>query len=257
MQSVWAKGLVAVGAVMLGGALAPACAHNDSTVFVAGLLISPPRTSAGGDCAYTPGGALNLAPSFDVSASNTYLGILDVRSQFLSRENSAQVRTETSIGIIKGAVITVTYPDGTQVAPSFTYLTQSVIKSTTADPATGVVAVALLNQPAITELRKKLAKRKDRALAISTVKVFGDTLGGQSFESNEFPIPITLCRGCLMDTTCAKKDLTTGIPDCDIIDASQLSSCVVPCNPGERLTACQLCVDDNRAFCNPTNTSVD
>lgn len=250
MRSALAKGLSVVGAMMLAAAMMPACAHNDTSLFINGLLSAPARTPTT-QCLYQAGAALQLVPSFDVSASDSYVSVLDVRSQLLSRISRDQNRTETAIAVIKGAIVTVTYPDGTSVVPPYTYLTQGTVTATTGVAAQGFVAVALLNQAAVVALRDKLPKRRDRALAVSTVKVFGDTLGGQSIESNEYSIPITLCRGCSMDFSCAGVTPSGG-PDCSVIDFTKRDLCRVSCNDGEGPTACQLCVDPVRGFCDGT-----
>ena len=71
----------------------------------------------------------------------------------------------------------------------------------------------------------------------SYVRFFGQTLGGESVETNEFGFPVNVCRGCLVAFPRAEMDPNLPEPNCGLAGAaSSSSSTSVPCVIGQDLT---------------------
>jgi hypothetical protein len=178
------------------GLLTGGCADNDSILFIQGVfLIEGPA------CEIRPEqGALLLAGggTLDVELSPTkrYLAPLLVGNQITRRGSRDQLRTETSRIALKGAEVHVLSGGGATELTAFTTLADGFVDPGSGEDAGyGAIIVTLLpatrdgiDQPEPGEFVDTLV----------SVRVFGETLGGEEVESNEFRFPVTLCAGCLV-----------------------------------------------------------
>jgi len=110
MKRIWMNFGVALTATLFTGAMASACAHNDSSVFIRQVFL--PTIPTNGECTYTA----------DITQSAESTGIVDlsypslanytptvlVGNQIVQAGNSNALQTETSRVIISGAITKIT-----------------------------------------------------------------------------------------------------------------------------------------------------
>jgi hypothetical protein len=179
-----------------GGLLTGGCADNDSILFIQGVFF----LEAPG-CEIRPEqGALLLAGGgiLDVELSPTrrYVAPLLIGNQITRRGSRDQLRTETSRIALKGAEVHVLSGGGATELTAFTTLADGFVDPGSGEDAGyGQIVVTLIpagrdgiTMPAPGEFIDTLV----------AVRVFGETLGGEEVESNEFRFPVTLCAGCLI-----------------------------------------------------------
>jgi hypothetical protein len=264
MSRLRAQTAVALSAAALAVAVAPGCAHNDQSFFI-DHVISPPIRAEGANCTFD--GARTspalFSGSVDVGIAKSYQAVVTVVNQLLPKAKADELRLETARIQISGATVRVTQADGT-LLDEYTNLTTGTVDPQLGSAAVEVVAISPLVMDAFRgkvaagardSLKKlKLCDRSASQIVTANIKVFGRTLGGQDIESNEFTYPISVCRGCLVDFTCA-----AGVrARCDGLPVSTDERCKsVPCYIGQdRSTACQLCGSDDAcdfsksSFCN-------
>jgi hypothetical protein len=101
---------VTVGTALVVGAIVSACAHNDASLFVRGVLA--PTIPSNGTCAYTadPTQAAISVGAADLSFNSlaTYSPVFLVGNQIISQANVDQDQAETSRIIINGAITRIT-----------------------------------------------------------------------------------------------------------------------------------------------------
>jgi hypothetical protein len=180
-----------------------ACAHDDSTMFIVGVL-APHFSSNGAACVYTPDPTQTMQPTglLDVALSHQYEGWFLVASQIVSRGDPNRPSTETSYVEVQGGVVRITDSQGNELK-SFTRLTSGTINpGASGTPSYAPVNITLLDQATVESpgiLGPVVAGEVKRLVAY--VHVFGTTLGGQSVESGEFAYPIDICYTCLIRFT--------------------------------------------------------
>jgi hypothetical protein len=201
MRRFWVHlvtGLTALGGIAV---LAPACAHNDSSFFIHGVLAPP--TSATMGCVFTddPTQAELFSGVLDVGVTNEYEAVLLVGNQIVPQGNQLQLMTETSEISVQGAVVTVV-DEATKAQLSY----YTAVGSGFVNPSNGTtagfapVAFAIVDPTAAATLRSELQPFESRNI-VSYVKAFGTTLGGDYEETNTFQFQITACNGCLVRYT--------------------------------------------------------
>jgi hypothetical protein len=251
------RGLVALaafGAVL--ASLASACAHNDASLEVNGVLAPP--VPQNGVCAYTadPTQAKISSGTLDVGLLSSYTPELLVGNQLISTANSTQLEAETSRIVLQGAVVVVDDTDNNQIN-TFTSLASGFIDPGTAGaPGYGPMAVTIIDPKTAQDLQASLPVEGTKRV-ITHVTVFGQTAGGQNIESNEFQFPVDVCNGCLVTFPAGSEDpvkaAATGEPNCSATSSSSSSSTttVVPCVIGQdQLVACTLC--QGKTVCDPS-----
>jgi hypothetical protein len=198
------------------------CADNDSLLFIQGVFfleapsceIQPEENAA-----LLAGGGI-----LDTALSDRYIAPLLVGNQITRRGSRDQVRTETSRVALKGAEVHVLSQGGSELT-AFTTLSDGFVHPGTGeDPGFGQITVTLVpaqrsGVPAV--------GTGERVETLAAVRVFGETLGGQEVESNEYRFPVTLCNGCLIGFPSTAQD-PTGDPDrCvgDPDDAPEFTGC--------------------------------
>lgn len=199
-------------AFVSGLAVMPSCAHNDSSLFVHGVM-APPGSSGGGICSYKadPTQPQLFSGTVDVAFLAAYRPVVLVGNQLIQQGKSENFRTETNRIQLQGAVVTVEDSAGQQLE-SFTTLSSGIADPAAgSSPGWGTVAPTLVSPDLITRMRTgkfpsgkvdstkdiKVVKNASKRLVVR-FKVFGQTLGGQSVESNEQQFPVNACNGCLV-----------------------------------------------------------
>lgn len=198
----------------LGGATA--CEHNDQSMYLSHVQAPPD------DCIYKPDPTAPFISSgaADIALASSYTAVFLAGNQLLARGEKVTVRAESARITVKGAVVSVSFADGTpwpggDATRDFTTLTSSTIGPDTSSTATfGVVPLTLLDPKTIEVLRGMLPNRSATRTIVAKVKAFGVTLGGQDIESNEFEFPIVVTNGGLITFPKEADDPATPGPDC-------------------------------------------
>jgi hypothetical protein len=240
--------LIAGLTLLLGVAsVVPACAHDDSTLFVRGVL-APPVAQAGAACAYSndANNAYISSGTLDTAFLLTYQPTFLIGNQMKQQGNPDQVRTETSRITIDGAIIRITDSGGTELKNYTRFVASFADPASGSTPSYGVaVGVEILDADTVLPIQQQLAAGSPLSISplsrrlISYIRFFGRTLGGQNVESDEFKFPIDICYGCLICATGAGCAPSTG--------AGQQVN--LPCIAGQ-----DQCVDCRLCSPNPTKT---
>ncbi len=254
MKRIWGFVLGGVVSTCIGGILLPACAHDDSTIFVQSVL-APQLVAPGTGCAYTndPTQPALDEGLLDIAIRGSYSAAFLLANQLVPRGDPSAPQTETSFVDIKGAVVRITdAASGMLVSPPFTSLASVVIS-----PAQGstpgysaVPDITLLDEATVANLGTLI--NGERRLLVFT-KFFGTTLGGQYVESGDYQFPVDVCNGCLISFSAADISPTCENVNC-LGNASAMSSTTVtvPCNGEDFAIDCSACKGPIGSPCNPT-----
>jgi hypothetical protein len=229
----------------------PACAHDDTTLFVAGVLQPPQSSSAGGQCIYT---VTTSAPMIgrglvDASIAKSYTPVFLMGSQMKAQVNPDSVRAESSNTTIQGAIVRVVDPTSGAVTMSNTVLASGLIYAAQGtSPSYLAMGTTIMDLPSIQHFDPGAANPPNPSrLAVVYVKFFGQTGGHQSIESDEFQYPVDVCNGCLVVIPAG--DVATQDAYCSGKVALKSSS--TPCVIGQdQYVDCQLCYNQ-AASCHP------
>ncbi len=179
--------------------LAPACAHNDSSFFLRGVLL-PPQSATMGECIFTNDPTQAIEPNgiMDVGVTSEYFAWFLAGNQIIPQGNQLQLQTETSRIEIQGAVIRIVdLSTGDQIGTYTDVESGFVDPSNGTTPGFGAVAFMLVDPTTAGTLLGQLQPFHSMPI-VSYVKAFGTTLGGDYVESDEFGFKITACNGCLI-----------------------------------------------------------
>lgn len=244
MKRLLGQTLAVVSVGVLATALMPACAENDSSMFVR-MAIAPPQNRQNG-CVYTsdPTQPFLSSGTLDVAIlakDPTYIVELLVGSQLFDRGDQKFTRAEPNRTHVNGAVVRVTDANGGQLS-EFTSLTSAFIEPQANNtPGYSPARVQALDAATARKVSAGLAPGSD-TLVVANIKVFGTTLGGVDLESGEFQFPIRVCNGCLLSFNGGDDPATPG-RDCSLPLPEQ-SNLPIPCRPGQdEGTLCQYCRD--------------
>lgn len=190
------RALAAAAVLAAGSVLAPACADNESSLFIIGC-----QAPEEGTCSYQPdpSGLLFFSGSVDGAFHSAYSCGLLLGNQIVRRGSSDQLRTETSRIELYEAEVRVTdlagnavsYADGS-AAEYLVPITGFIDPGAGSNPGYGLAQVPMIDGGSLASLRGT----GSAAQVISTVIVRGRTLGGQEVESPEWSFPISVCYGC-------------------------------------------------------------
>ncbi len=252
MDRFWMRTVVGGLTASAIGVLSSGCGHNDSTLFIQGVLAPPPRTT--GECLYTPSAtaALSFGGTFDVGIASSYGAVLQLGNQMVQRgpsgPGSDPVHTETSRIVINGAEVTVSDTDGTQRG-NFTSVASSFVDVGSAGTAgLGSVGIVAIDAPTASTLCDDFPSIQTRKQLVLKIKAFGKTLGGTDVESQEFTFPVEVCKGCLVDRTSPCVTPMGGTAP----DATKGN----PCQEGaDTAINCVACHGEFPAICNDTPTA--
>lgn len=245
MDRFWGHALSTAVVAVAAGSAVPACAHNDSTLFVQGVL-SPPQPS-NNQCIY----AVSItAPminrgTVDASLAGSYAPVFLVGSQLKSRASSDNVKTETSNVSIQGAIVRVVDPTTGAVTMSNTVLSSGLIYAAEGTPSYVAIGATILDSASIKHFDP--GRGQPAKLAIAYVKFFGQSLGHQSLESDEFQYPIDVCNGCLVLIPAGDQATQNAYCSGQVAAKTSVSPCVVG---QDQLVDCQACFNFSAA-CKP------
>lgn len=241
--------LLAVG--MAVGTAVPACATNDQTIFVQGVL-APPSSRVGGICSYTPDpqAAQLLRGTMDVGLTDSYLGVLLVGNQLIPRSDPTNNRAESNRVHINGAVVRVTEPNGALIREFTATATGFANPGSNGAPGLTLAGVVAIDAPTRDILLPQLPNRTVSKTVLAFIKAFGVTIGGKDVESGEFQFPIEVCNGCLVDFSTGNDDTQKIQPNCLKTSASTTAT-QAPCRVGQdEPVKCETCVR-TRKVCDP------
>jgi hypothetical protein len=213
----------------VGGAalLVPACAHNDSSLFIQGVL-APPQSAATSGCVFTtdPTQAIESSGTLDVGVTDAYYAEYLVANQIIPQSNQDQLQTETSTINIQGAVVKIIDERTNDLLANFTsYGATTVYPANGSTPGYAPVGVMIVDPTTSAALLAGFAASGHafgHRNILTSVFVFGKTLGGDYIESNTFEFQITACDGCLVRYTTVTPTIscsgpaptTSGAPFC-------------------------------------------
>ena len=249
LKRIWGHGIAALA---LAAITASACADNDGSVFVVGVL-APPSPAANGTCTYqnTPTGPFVFRGHMDVGLATSYTPIVLLGNQLVPRGNAQESRVETNRVQIQGSVVRVTDAAGTELR-SFTVPASGFIEvASGTTPGYGPAATTLIDPDTASALRTQLsANPSTTRTIISYVKFFGQTLGGTHIESGEFQFPTEVCYGCLVSFPSGSSDANQPLPNCKGVISGSSGTISQPCAAGQdQPIDCRLC--QGLAVCTP------
>ena len=153
MNRFWGHSLSAALFAAAAGTAIPACAHDDASIFVHGVLAPP--TPNGNVCVYTPDPTSPLIARgvVDGALTDNYSPEFLVGNQLIQRGNSATPDTETARVEIQGTIIKVTDPIDNSVWENNSVLTAGILA-----PAAGAAPALLCDR------RQHHGRERDRPL---------------------------------------------------------------------------------------------
>lgn len=238
----WLKRGFFLGMVVgVAGVVMSACADNESSIFIRGVLVPE-----GNDCGYTadPGSAQRLLGVMDLAFTREYWAGLLIGNQVVERGSSDLLRTESSRFVAEGAEVEIETTGGDLIQSFTVPVTGFADPGSQSEPGWGVALAVLIdsgtgNGLAGTFVEGQRSDVVGRVVAV--VKVFGKTLGGQEIESGEFRYPISVCYGCSVSFPPEAADPGQGLPNC--LATSEGGSTVdVPCLIGQdEALDCRVC----------------
>jgi hypothetical protein len=215
MKRFWGHAIAATGAIIIAANVFPACAHDDASIFINGVLAPPAAGASNGQgCLYTADPTQQHLTSglVDVALLRSYSAILLIGNQLIPRASAEQGRVETSRVEIQGAIITVTDVAGNNVHAPYTRSA-----AMTVDPAQGATpgyvyyGLELVDHTILDPIASSLTLRGDPTRLLVHIKVFGNTLGGEHVETNDFQFPLDVCLGCLVTFPASAISPVTGL----------------------------------------------
>jgi hypothetical protein len=249
MKRLLSQALV-VGAVAMGaGALTPACADNDQSIFIRDVL-APPSNRQNGTCVYTPDPTATMISEgvLDVGLSQVYNVMLIVGSQMIQRGDSINTRAESNRVHINGATVKVTDANGSKTYGDFSTLGSGFLDTQLNNiPGWGLAGVSAIDAPTGAKIAAELTAFGPEKQVVANIKLFGKTLGGVDLESGEFQFPIKVCKGCLIDFSTGQDPTVQG-RNCALPPAAAGTSAAAapPCQVGQdEPVSCQSCVKTN------------
>jgi hypothetical protein len=218
MRRPFTTKLLAAG-LALGTLHLLSCADNDSMLFVRGVLSWP----IGSECLLTaePANPMRLGGTLDLALrGGGYRAPLLIGNQLTARGSRDQLRTESNRVALRGAVVKVTDPQGRTIVE---YTDRNV---------TGFVDAAIGETPGYGIMSAQILPVgwNQEGTFNTSVRVFGDTLGGEEVESNELTYPVTVCRGCLIAFPAAAIVSNNNVLECG---GDEDPTAGVPCEVGQ------------------------
>lgn len=250
MKRFWGRALAAATIIALPAVFVPACAHDDTTLFIYDVLAQQ-LVSPGASCTFTSSATQPFITggTLDIDLASSYFGNFLLANQMIQQANPNAPKTETSFIQVQGAVVTVKDASGNQVLAQYT-----VNAASTVPPATGgtpgfapISGIPLVRSDTVGKYGG------DGVRFLTFTHFFGVTLGGQSVTSNEYEFPVDLCEGCLIEFL-ASEDVLGVQPQPNCAGAAQAMPMSEPCIPGQDLPLnCAFCLGN--VDCNPQVTS--
>ena len=245
MKLVWGHLLAGVSLLAGGVAIMAACKHDNSTLFVQDVLAAQPVT-LGQQCRFTSDPTQPFISSglLDIGLRQEYDPTYLIANQSVAEVNSQQLQTETSIITVQGAVVRITDAAGNQLN-TFTRLSSATVyPSQGTVPGYAPITVTTIDQNTILSNAALVSNvmNKGTTRLVTYVKFFGQTLGGNSIESDEFEFPVDVCYGCLVGFSALDINPNAPQPNCINAAAQAASALPQPCVLGQDFTVdCAQC----------------
>jgi hypothetical protein len=256
MKRIWGHVLSLFVAGCAASAMMPGCATNDQTVFVRGAL-APSNNRVNGVCTYTgdPQQTQLFFGFVDLGLSDSYFSVLLVGNQLIPRNDPTANRAESNRVHINGGVIRVSETDGTTIREFTSSATGFADPSQNGLPGYSSIGLITLDAPTkdlILNTPPGLPNRQAIKTVLLNIKVFGRSLGGVDVESDEFQLPLQICKGCLVDFSTGNDPLQKPNPNClKSTSAMGAAMTVKPCIFGQdEVVPCQSCITFNK-ICDP------
>jgi hypothetical protein len=252
MKRVWGHvmtGASVVAGIAATGSIVAACVHDDSTMFVQGVL-APQFVTAGMACTYTadPTQVHLTSGALDVGIIDSYTAEFLVGNQIVPRGDPNQPDTETSYITVEGAVVRILDAAGNQLT-SFTQPAGITIPPSAGNPGYAPVSLQILDPATVQSLGLDASNAGSTKRLIPYTRFFGHTLGGDSVESNEFGFPIDVCYGCLITFSSTDVNPNFKFPNCVGTSSTTTTATSVPCIVGQDFPV--DCTQCSTAACRP------
>lgn len=179
------------------GVLAPACADNESSLFIRACLV--PDDS----CVVEPttDATIRTSGSMDVGVLGEYRCQLLLGNQLAPLGNDS-LRTETSRIQIYAFDVTVTDRSGAVVGEFSAPAAGFVDPGQAPSPGYGAVGALLVDSDTANRIADQGVAQGRAQPVLATVIARGRTLGGTELESAPWSFPLEICRNCGCDSTC-------------------------------------------------------
>lgn len=235
---------VAAGTLLL----APACADNDQSFYIEGV-IAPPAREGNKACLYTDDAQQPqlFEGVVDVSLADSYSAVVLVGSQMITRADNIAPRTDPNRAKVTGAIIRVTDANDNTLGEFTSTSTGTVNTSQGGISAFGSALVTAIDSTTLQKVGAGVVPGQTK-LVIANIKALGQTLGGVDLESAEYAFPIRVCNQCLIRFSGFDDPLTQGV-DCNLQTqtgaggggaAQQQQD--IPCSFGQdQVVPCTLC----------------
>jgi hypothetical protein len=234
-------GLTVLAGVVAAGSVVSACVHDDSTLFVDEVL-APQYVTPGTTCAWTadPTQPHLTSGVLDVALSGEYVAEFLLGNQIVPAGNPNQPQTETSYISVQGAVVSINDSQGNQLTTYTQPASISIEPSSGTTPGFSGVSLRIIDEATV----EKLAVPYGSVVPVVTfARFYGQTLGGESVESNNFEFPVDVCNGCLIAFSAADISPMYEAPNCvGNSSSTAATTTAVPCEPGQDFTIdCTAC----------------
>lgn len=225
------------------------CAENRSSLFIQGLLKPSPPSC---EVSFSGTSTVFFRGTLDVAFRLNYQGLILVGNQLAARGDPETLRTEVNRVPLEGAEVLLTDAQGEIENGFFSVAAGGFAEvSSGTTPGYGAIQATLIpdivgNALADDLIAQGLGARKE---VVSTIRVFGRTLGGIDVESAEFTFPIDVCYGCLVGFPLEALDTDpgTGVQTCQ---ANAESAGEFPCFFGQDSRIdCRACVAQQPDVC--------
>jgi hypothetical protein len=240
MKRVRGRVFVGLMVVGFGGVVAPACAHDDTTIFVRDVLAAAP-VAAGQQCVFTSDPSQQFITSgvLDIDFLDTYEAEFLVGNQLVPEANPSTPATETSFVEIQGAVVRITDALGNPLNAYTTLTGTSIPPAVGTTPSYAPIGVTILDEATVAGAA---VTGGEIVRLITYASFFGKTLGGLSVTSNEFEFPVDVCRGCLIGFSPQDISPLFAAPNCVGSGSGTTTTQSTPCVQGQDSTVdCSEC----------------
>jgi hypothetical protein len=243
MNRFWGHTLSSALVAMAAASAFPACAHDDGTLFVHGVLFPP--TPNAGVCTYTgtPTAAELPRGTVDAALTDAYSPEFLLGSSLIAQANASTPQTETSTLTIQGVDVRVVDPTTNAQVMNNSVLAAAIVEAASgSSPSYTPIGAAVMDGAALAHFDPGVSSTGEAnppKLAEVYVKFYGTTLGGEYVESDEFLFPVDVCHGCLVSFPAGLNG--TALQNyCAGVGNSLATS--VPCSPGQdQPEDCRLC----------------
>jgi hypothetical protein len=204
MNRFWGHTLSSALVAMAAASAFPACAHNDGSLFVHGVLY-PPVPNGNQGCVYTadPTAAELPRGRVDAALTSAYAPEFLLGSSLIAQANAVTPQSETSTLTIQGVDVRVVDPVTNAQVIDVDVLTAGIVEAASgATPSYSAIAAEVMDETALSHFDPGVdsvtGEPNPPKLAEVYVQFYGTTFGGEHIQSDEFLFPVDVCHGCLV-----------------------------------------------------------